>query len=373
MAHYTTARTIAAGIALSAAGCALAQGRISVQGRIEGVEKGRLLILAQKAEGKVDTIASAGFTAPDFKIAADIAEPAAATLAVEGYSGGFPFIAEPGEDYEALLTNSGKWHILGGKLQDSYAAFAQRMERIRERAGKLRAQADSLLAEMKYMSASRVNEAIDSLRRSMALSRDSFLTANDNIIAANEALLAAKAGGFGYEEAKRMYEGLGTEAKNSLSGRILKEVVDRLGQTAKGSVAPDFTLPTADGSTFTLSKMGGRVKIVDFWASWCGPCRMNNPHLKKMYEAYHGKGLEIVGVSLDDNRGRWLQAVEKDGLPWTQASSLKGWRDDTAKAYGVTAVPAIFILDTDNRIIAKDLRHDALEAFLADRLGKPGE
>ena len=135
---------------------------------------------------------------------------------------------------------------------------------------------------------------------------------------------------------------------------------------SKGSKAPDFTLPTSDGRKFTLSKMPGKVKIVDFWASWCGPCRLNNPVLRQLYADYHAAGLEIVNVSLDEKRDRWLAAVKQDQLTWTQVSSLKGWKDDVAKNYSVTAIPAIFVLDANNNILATGLHGDDLRKFVAN-------
>ena len=112
------------------------------------------------------------------------------------------------------------------------------------------------------------------------------------------------------------------------------------------------------------------MKIVDFWASWCGPCRLNNPVLRQLYADFHTQGLEIVNVSLDENRGRWAEAVKKDGLSWTQVSSLKGWKDEVAKRYSVTAIPAIFVLDADNRIVATGLHGESLKSFVTSLFNK---
>jgi thiol-disulfide isomerase/thioredoxin len=118
----------------------------------------------------------------------------------------------------------------------------------------------------------------------------------------------------------------------------------------------------------TLSQVPGKIKILDFWASWCGPCRLNNPALKKLYEEFHPKGLEVISVSLDNKKPRWEDAVAKDGLNWINVSSLKGWKCDVARLYNVTAIPAIFVLDAENRIIASNLRDEELKAFLEERL-----
>ena len=117
-----------------------------------------------------------------------------------------------------------------------------------------------------------------------------------------------------------------------------------------------------------MSSVKAKIKIVDFWASWCGPCRLNNPALRKLYDEFHAKGLEIIGVSLDTNKAAWEKAIEKDGLNWINVSSLKGWKCDLVRLYNVTGVPSIFILDENNHIIATGLKGDALRQFLLENL-----
>lgn len=104
--------------------------------------------------------------------------------------------------------------------------------------------------------------------------------------------------------------------------------------------------------------------LVDFWASWCGPCRKENPNLVKAYAKYHDKGFEIIGVSLDDKKESWLKAIEADKLVWLHASDLKCWKSDLAAEYGIKSIPTSFLVDAEGRIIAKDLRGDALEKKL---------
>ena len=108
--------------------------------------------------------------------------------------------------------------------------------------------------------------------------------------------------------------------------------------------------------------------LVDFWASWCGPCRAENPHVVAAYNKFHDKGFEILGVSYDRNKDSWLAAIEKDQLPWLHVSDLKGWKNLTAKLYSISAIPANVLLDKEGKIIAKDLRSVALEEKLAELL-----
>ncbi|MDW3648845.1 MAG: TlpA disulfide reductase family protein [Bacteroidia bacterium] len=136
-----------------------------------------------------------------------------------------------------------------------------------------------------------------------------------------------------------------------------------------GVTAPDIPLPSPDGETISLKDYRGKYLLVDFWASWCGPCRQENPNVRRMYAAYKDKGFEILGVSLDRNRDRWVQAIEKDQLPWKHVSDLKQWGSLAAKTYGVHSIPYTVLLDPNGKIIAKKLRGAALEKELERLLG----
>ena len=129
------------------------------------------------------------------------------------------------------------------------------------------------------------------------------------------------------------------------------------------SIAPDFTAPDPEGNQITLSEILGKVTILDFWASWCRPCRVENPNFVKLYDKYHENGLNIISVSLDreNQKSRWIKAIEKDNLSWYNVSNLKYWQDPVALMYNITSIPATFILDDKGTIIATRLRGSALE------------
>jgi peroxiredoxin len=133
-----------------------------------------------------------------------------------------------------------------------------------------------------------------------------------------------------------------------------------------GSEAPDFTQATPDGGQLALSDLRGKVVLIDFWASWCRPCRMEMPNVKKAYAEYHPKGLEIIGVSLDRDKDAWRGAIKQDGLSWKHVSDLAFWNNAAAQQYGVSSIPYSVLVGRDGKVLAKNLRGPALEAKLAE-------
>ena len=169
------------------------------------------------------------------------------------------------------------------------------------------------------------------------------------------------------EEVEKMYESLTPRIKNAYLGRKLKTSIDNIKKTAIGNVAPDFTLQAPDGQNISLSDYRGKIVLLDFWASWCGPCLREVPNVKKVYDKFHDKGFEILSVSLDDKKDNWVNAIEKNDLNWGHVSSLKGWDCPVAKLYNVSGVPAMLLIDKEGKIVATKLRGDLLMEKVAEQ------
>ncbi len=150
----------------------------------------------------------------------------------------------------------------------------------------------------------------------------------------------------------------------------LSTQIKRASGTILGAEAPEISQKTPDGDVANLSDLRGKVVLVDFWASWCGPCRRANPGVVALYNKYKDQGFEVFGVSLDGKKERWKAAIKKDKLAWTHVSDLKKWKSGAAADYGVSSIPQTFLLDKEGRILGKNLKGAALEAKIQEALKK---
>lgn len=338
-----------------------------IRGSISGVDSGRLLVLARTSAERTDTLGCTTFDNPEFVLFGEVEEPVAAYLMLEGFSGGFFFFAEPGGQYQARLNNGPDARIDGTPLMEAWYDYLAIVQSYNAEIPLLNRRADSLRAAGKYRSASEAYRRAEQMREEAGGRVEAFLAQHDGIlpayVAETRAAKIQEAGAL-----HTLYDALGPRGRDSHSGRMLAARIADMEKIGIGQKAPDFVLEDAAGTPVRMSEVKGRLKIIDFWASWCGPCRMNNPELRSLYADYHDKGLEIIGVSLDEKKEAWEKAVAKDSLVWTNLCSGRGWKCDVVQRYNVTAVPAMFVLDAENRIVATGLRNEALRSFVSEIL-----
>lgn len=185
-------------------------------------------------------------------------------------------------------------------------------------------------------------------------------------------LISNLAYGLDYAEIAPLYATLAPSLRESEAGKKMGEQIQKMKVVAIGAVAPDFAMADTSGTQVKLSSLRGKYVLVDLWASWCGPCRQENPNVVRTFNKYKDRNFTVLGVSLDrpDAKDKWLAAIKKDGLTWTHVSDLKFWDNEVAKAWGVRAIPQNFLLDPNGKVIAKNLKGDALDAKLGSILAK---
>jgi peroxiredoxin len=168
-----------------------------------------------------------------------------------------------------------------------------------------------------------------------------------------------------------LFNSLPEQVRNYPSAISFKEQVETAKKTGVGRVAPDFTQNDTLDQPVQLSSLRGKYLLIDFWASWCGPCRQENPNVVKVFNQYKDKNFHVLGVSLDraGQKDKWMKAIHDDQLTWTHVSDLKFWENAVSKQYGIRAIPQNLLLDPQGKIVAKNLRGEALVKKMQELLG----
>ncbi|HMI03882.1 MAG TPA: TlpA disulfide reductase family protein [Pedobacter sp.] len=214
-----------------------------------------------------------------------------------------------------------------------------------------------------------LDKQVQAFRKSRGEKMLEFAKANPNSYFALQAL-SELVGGYSTkpEVAQPLFNKLSETLRLSYGGQTLYKLLNAHTVTALGAAAPNFTQNDVNGKAVSLSDYKGKYVLVEFWASWCSPCRAESPNLLKQYAAFKDKGFEILGVSVDSDKAKWLEAIKKDGLTWPQISDLKGWDNEVRKVYGISGVPANFLINPEGKIIGSHLIGEALNKKLAELL-----
>ncbi|MDA3930379.1 MAG: TlpA disulfide reductase family protein [Prolixibacteraceae bacterium] len=210
---------------------------------------------------------------------------------------------------------------------------------------------------------------VDSLYENVQLFQETFMLENPTSPVAPYILTRIQYGKTAVE-LDSLLQQLDISLANMESYQFIANRITALKKVAIGATAPDFTQNDKDGNPITFSEVYGanKLTLLDFWASWCGPCRAENPNVVAAFEKYNTKGFTVFGVSLDNNKERWLKAIEDDGLTWQQVSDLKGWGNEFSKEYAVNSIPASFLVDQNGIIVASNARGEELHQKIEDLL-----
>jgi thiol-disulfide isomerase/thioredoxin len=284
------------------------------------------------------------------------------------------FYIDKGEFSISSKDSVAKAKITGSQINDDNKKLLTQLKPIIEKARGLKAEQDA--ASPATQNTAEFQNAMQAKQKQLQLEEKAilkiFILSNPDSYLSLLALNSVEGPSPEPAELDPLYNSLSERLKNTETAKVFKKALDELRPTAIGALAPDFTQNDVNNVPIKLSSFRGKYVLVDFWASWCGPCRQENPNVVKVFNKYKGKNFTILSVSLDktDGRGNWLAAIKNDGLSWTQVSDLKFWNNEAAVLYNVKAIPANFLLDPNGKIIAKDLRGDDLPNKLEEVLGK---
>lgn len=341
-----------------------------VNGELKGKETGQIQLM-KYADGKWTIEDSTNISKGKFQLKGKADLPELRVIAMGPNQMIAQFFAENGTmKLEASTDSLGKGVVTGSKSNDEFSIYQHELLNLSKEAQGMqqRFMAAQTAGDQDGMKKAQID--YEAMSQNLAVYAKNFIRTHKNSTVSPLVALMQFGQTIKSAEVDTLLAFLDPSIKASIYIGELKKIADKGRATEVGSMAPDFTLPTPDGGTFTLSSTRGKYVMIDFWAAWCQPCRHENPNVVVQYGKYKDKGFDIVGVSLDREKEAWVKAIADDQLVWHQVSELKFWQSEIAQKYGVTAIPCTFLLDKTGKIIAKNLRGEDLAKKLEELMGK---
>jgi peroxiredoxin len=343
----------------------------TVKGKIEGSDS--ITFYLQKREaGKTVTIDSAIPKKGHFVMKGKSVEYPQMVQLVAGTSAKrLSFFIENSEiSINGRLDSLYNAEVKGSKSQEEYKSLLNKIKPLSEEYSILINKYQSVSQSGNTSGIQAIQTQTDSLEAKMSRLQKDFIKKNPASYVV-PTILVSLSYEMEVDELDSFINGLDKKIADLPQIKVLKDRVLIMKTVAIGQKAPDFTMKDVNGNSVSLySKLGSKLLLVDFWASWCEPCRQENPNVVKVYGEFHKKGFDVFSVSLDRSKEAWLKAIDNDKLTWTHVSDLSAWNSGAAKLYAVNSIPANFLLDETGKIIGKNLRGDVLYKKVSEVLGK---
>ena len=343
---------------------AIAQNKLIITGKVKGIKEGELVSLTD-VNKPGDTIAKAKVSKGIFVLRGQLKEPMILNINLGAQKSVMTFLENSSVKLTGDIDQLQQIKLSGSSLHTDFRDFKKTFDPLFERLMKINQQlqigqrSDSVMTAMNTVKEDiqiQIEQYIKKRRGSpvSAFVLAATLQLNDNILLTEQRLNSLK-----------------PSALENMYGIYLKENVAETKINAVGSIAADFTQADTSGVPVSLSSFRGKYVLLDFWASWCGPCRQENPNVVANFKKFNSKNFTVLGVSLDrpGQKDKWLQAIYKDQLTWTHVSDLQFWNNTVAQQYRVQGIPQNFLIGPDGKIVAKNLRGPALEQKLCEILG----
>lgn len=371
-------KVLGIGLLATILACSGIGGSFKINGEIAGLTDGTRIIFEKQTDNGVVSVDTAISQKGKFTFKGTAKEPYMLNARIETLNTGFSIIAEGGTvEVTGKKDSIGNLKISGTPNNDELQLFNNRAKAMRKKMEKF--QKDNAQVIQKAQT-SKDTATMKKLSVEFEKFNTEFIVQNEKYIETHPKSLLSVLMVEGmlmqfepnFEKIKKYYDGLDEELKKYKPGRKIKSKLDALTNVAVGQKAPEFSAPNPDGKMVSLKQSLGKVTIIDFWASWCGPCRKKSPEFVALYNEFHAKGLNFIGVALEKKgeRVQWKEAIAKDKLNWVHVSNLQFWQDPIAKKYAVEGIPATFLLDKNGVIVAKNLDSTQLKAKINELLAK---
>ena len=338
----------------------------NLNGTIDAIDDTKVYILQADQNNQPFIKDSTTVKSNKFSFKGVSATPQISYMQVEGVNGYVLTILENGSINAELYKDSiSKSQVYGTKSNDDFVKYKSETKSLVEKMNTISSEAQDAIMNGDVEIAMKLDKDYKKKEQEVLLYEWDFII--DNLDSYMSALLLEV---FMVENKVNkdsiidVYESFSNRIKVSDVGKNIADLLSQFEDPIEvGEVAPDFTAPSLDGSNVTLSQelSLNTVTLLDFWAAWCRPCRVENPNLVRLYKLYNNDGFNIIGVSLDRTKEQWEQAVEDDSLLWTQVSNLNFWNDPIARRYSIRAIPQSYLINQDGIVIGKNLRGDDLE------------